>query len=218
MLVRLVLLCLCCASFTAWAAEGNLSPVEALPTGVSEKIAAVLHKPGIQVQVDGKTICTLWRLEQVAAKDGFKPTLNVKYPFQPGQLLGVMEVVQAKEFTDFRGQEVKPGVYTLRYGQQPVDGNHVGTSELYDFVLAVPVKAETDPAPAKSADELNKKSATTTGSNHPAIFSLLPVDKADPTPALTHDSGKDYWIVTSLLPAGGEKSVPVRMVVVGRSE
>ena len=115
-------------------------------------------------------------------------------------------------------QEVKPGVYTLRYGQQPVDGNHVGTSELYDFVLAVPVKAETDPAPAKSADELNKKSAATTGSNHPAIFSLLPVDKADPTPALTHDSGKDYWIVTSLLPAGGEKSVPVRLVVVGRSE
>ena len=41
-------------------------------------------------------------------------------------------------FTDFRGQEIKKGVYTLRYGQQPEDGNHIGTSELADFLLAIP--------------------------------------------------------------------------------
>ncbi len=217
-MIRVVMAFWVFASAMAVAAEGELKPIEALPSGVSEKIAAVTHKPGIQVQIGGKPVCTLWRVEQALAKDGFKPSLNVKYPFTPGQLLGVIEVVQPKEFTDFRGQEVKPGVYTLRYGQQPVDGNHVGTSELYDFVLAVPVKADVDPAPWKSPEDLFKKSAATAGANHPAIFSLLPVDKADPMPVLTHDESKHFWIVTSTLPVGGEKSVPVRLVVVGRSE
>ena len=217
-MLRVAVVSLVYAAATAFGAEGTLKPVEALPAGVNEKIAAVLHKPGVQVQVDGKPVCTLWRVEQATAKEGFKSTLNVKYPFQPGQLLGVMEVNQAKEFTDFRGQEVKPGVYTLRYGQQPVDGNHVGTSELYDFLVAIPAKSDADVAPPKSVDDLVKKSAATTGSNHPAIFSLLPVDKADATPTLTHDDGKEFWVVTSTLPVGAEKTIPIRLVVVGRSE
>lgn len=215
---RVTFVSLCLSASTLFAAEGKLVPIDAAPAGVSDKVAAVLHKGGMQVQIDGKPVCTLWRVETAAAKDGFKPTLNVKYPFTMGQLLGVMEVVQSKEFTDFRGQEVKPGVYTLRYGQQPVDGNHVGTSELYDFVLAIPVKADADPATWKTPETLFLKSAATAGSNHPAIFSLLPVEKPTEQPTLTHDDDKDYWIVNSSLPVTEGKSVPARLVVVGRSE
>lgn len=217
-MVRMAFVLWCLGVSVVSAADGKLTPIDPAPAGVSEKVAAVLHKGGMQVRIDGKPVCTLWRVETAPAKEGFKATLNVKYPFTPGQLLGVIEVVQASEFTDFRGQEVKPGVYTLRYGQQPVDGNHVGTSELYDFVLAVPVKADVDPATWKSPEDLFKKSAATAGSNHPAIFSLLPVEKAGADPTLTHDESKDFWIVTSLLPVAEGKTVPVRLVVVGRSE
>ncbi|MDP1797436.1 MAG: hypothetical protein Q8K78_08150 [Planctomycetaceae bacterium] len=217
-MLRMALVVVWMAASVGWAAEGKLAVVDADPVGVSEKVAGVLHKGGLQVQVDGQAVCTLWRVETAPAKADFKSSLNVKYPFTPGQLLGVMEVVQKKEFTDFRGQEVPAGVYTLRYGQQPVDGNHVGTSELYDFVLAVPVKADVDPAAWKSPEELFKKSAATAGSNHPAIFSLLPVEKTVEQPTLTHDEAKHFWIVTSPLPIAAGKSIPVRLVVVGRSE
>jgi hypothetical protein len=176
----------------------------------------VLRKSGDAVSVEGQPWCTLWWREEVVLKDGFKPTLNVKYPFTTGDLLGVIEV-QTKTATDFRGQEVKPGVYTLRYAQQPVDGNHVGTSELYDFLLAIPVKHDVDPARWKIADELNRQSAATAGSNHPAIFSLLPAEKAGPV-AVTHDSAKELWILNGALTATADKVVAVRLVIAGRSE
>lgn len=198
------------------AAEGTVAVVKSAPAGVSEKIAGVLRKSGDAVSVEGKPWCTIWWREEVELKDGFKPTLNVKYPFTTGDLLGVIEV-QTKIATDFRGQEVKPGVYTLRYAQQPVDGNHVGTSELYDFLLAVPVKHDVDPARWKIADELNRQSATTAGSNHPAIFSMLPAEKVAAA-RVEHDAGKDLWILTSAVTATSGKVVAVRLVIAGRSE
>ena len=153
--------------------------------------------------------------------DDFKPTLAVKYPLAPGQLVGVIEIVKKSEFTDFRGQDVAAGVYTLRYGQQPVDGNHVGTSDLADFLLAIPAKLDTDPALLKMSEAMHKLSAKTAGSNHPAIFSLLPPKADEKTPALTHDSSKHFWILS--ITADGKAGdaaikIPLRVVMVGVSE
>lgn len=199
------------------AADGKLTPVDKPPTGISDKVASQLQKIGQQAAVDGAPVCTVWLAEGVSSKPGFVPSLSVKYPFATGQLLGVLEVAKASGYTDFRGQEVKPGVYTLRYAQQPVDGNHVGTSELYDFLLAVPAKADVDPAPLKSADELHKKSAAVAGANHPAIFSLLPAEKVD-APALTHQDERDLWIFRGAVTASDGKNMPIKLVISGRSE
>ena len=133
----------------------------------------------------------------------------------------VIEIVKKSEFTDFRGQDVAAGVYTLRYGQQPVDGNHVGTSDLADFLLAIPAKLDTDPALLKMSEAMHKLSAKTAGSNHPAIFSLLPPKADEKTPALTHDSSKHFWILS--LTADGKAGdaaikIPLRVVIVGVSE
>ena len=118
------------------AADGKLVPVDKVPAGISEKVASALNPAGQQVVIDGKTTCTVWLVKDLPVKADFKPTLAIKYPLTQGQLIGVMEVVKKSEFTDFRGQDVAVGVYTLRDGQQPVDGNHVGTSALSDFLLA----------------------------------------------------------------------------------
>ena len=100
------------------------------------------------------TICDVSFVKSLAVRPGFKPELNVKYPFTSGQLIGVLRVSKKASFTDFRGQELKAGVYTLRYGQQPEDGNHIGTSEVYDFLLALPAKIDQDPKPLNLLDEL----------------------------------------------------------------
>jgi hypothetical protein len=132
-------------------------------------------------------------------------------------------VPEGAAFTDFRGQEVKPGVYTLRYGQQPQDGNHIGTSELADFLLALPAEADTDVKPITDFDTLSQKSAEAAGSTHPAILSLLPAEEqaAGGKASLEHVEERDYWIVELTVPgaAGEEKvKVPLRLVVIGRSE
>ncbi len=201
--------------------DGKLTAVEKVPAGVADKVAAALNPSGQQIAVGGAVIGSVWLVKQLDAKADFKPSLSVKYPLTPGQLVGAIEIVKKSEFTDFRGQDVAAGVYTLRYGQQPVDGNHVGTSDLADFLLAIPAKLDTDPALLKMSEVLHKLSAKTAGSNHPAIFSLLPPKADEKTPTLTHDSGKHFWILS--LTADGKSGnaaikVPLRVVIVGVSE
>jgi hypothetical protein len=192
--------------------------VDGAPVGVSDAVKGLLNPQGQQVTADGTAICTVWLAKSLATKKDFKPSLNIKYPFTSGQFIGVMRVDKASEFTDFRGQEVAAGVYTLRYSQQPVDGNHVGTSELYDFLLAVPVAKDVDPAAIKGLEDLFKRSAATAGSNHPAIYSLLPPAADAKAAALEHDSGKEQWVLTLIGQTAAGKPLPVKLIVVGQSE
>lgn len=191
------------------------------PDGISKKVAAVLNTNGYRIDGPKGPLCEFWLVKSLEVKPGFKPSLNVSYPFATGQLIGALRVAEKAEFTDFRGQPVKPGVYTLRYGRQPEDGNHIGTSELYDFLLAIPAKIDQDPKLIASIDQLAANSAKAGGSTHPAIFSLLPSKKGADTASLTHDAGKKFWIL-QLIGAGKEDKksvqVPVRLVAIGKSD
>ena len=53
-----------------------------------------------------------------------------------GTLVGAVRVTGP--FKEIRGKVVAPGVYTLRYGQQPQNGDHLGISTFRDFLLLSP--------------------------------------------------------------------------------
>jgi hypothetical protein len=198
--------------------EYKLSAVEKLNDGYDAKIVAALDEHGVQIAGKDGPVCTVWLAKSLVAKPSFKPTLTIKYPLTAGNFVGAMQVHGT--FADFRAQTVKPGLYTLRYGTQPQDGNHVGTNELSDFLCAVPADTDTDPAPVK-VPTLMKRSAKSTGSNHPAIYSLLPPNEKAETPSLSHDAAKELWVL-NLAGVGkqGDKEikVPIRVVVIGKSE
>jgi hypothetical protein len=205
-------------SFARAAEDKTLTKVAQAPSGVSAPISATINPQGYRVQSGEGTVCEVWLLKELAVKPRFKPTLNVKYPLQSGQLVGVLRVGDKGEYTDFRGQPVKPGVYTLRYGQQPQDGNHIGTSELADFLVAIPAAADADPKPIVSLEELHKDSAKSVGGNHPAIFSLLPPEAAAGAATLAKDDN-DRWVlgVPAQATKDGKKvSLSFRMVVIGK--
>jgi hypothetical protein len=66
-----------------------------------------------------------------------------------------------------------------------------------------------------------KRSAKATGSNHPAIYLLLPAEDGTAEPKLVHDAAKEFWIlnVASSGKSGeAETKVPLRLVVIGKSE
>ncbi len=212
-------LMLCSAVSVYGADEYQLGRSDKLPEGLAEKVSATLEPTGQVISLGDQVVCTFWFAKTPALRAKFKPTLTVKYPFTAGQLVGVLEV-KSEEFSDFRGQPVKEGVYTLRYGLQPQDGNHVGTSETSDFLLAIPAASDTDPAPIK-VPNLMKRSAKATGSNHPAIFSLLPPDDVPEAATLTHAEEKEFWIYQFHLSGqqGDETiKVPCQLVVIGKSE
>jgi hypothetical protein len=215
-----VSLALVLAALTAAKPANELTAAKGLPEGPSKEVAAALNTEGFQVAGPNGAVCSVWLAKSLDVKPGFKPSLNVKYPFGMGQLVGLLQVAEKAKFTDFRGQEIKPGVYTLRYGKQPEDGNHIGTSELYDFLVAIPAKDDSEPKAVDSFPVLAKMSAKASGGTHPAIFSLLPVEKPAAKASLEHDNDKDHWILNATTSGKADKTdvpVPVRLVVVGVS-
>mgnify|MGYP006908260559 CR=1 FL=1 len=218
MRIVLVLLAVACMSVAPVLGDDyTFEKTAELPDDLPASLAEKVQPNGCKVVGPRRDLCAIWLLKDVAQKKDFSPSLAVKYPFTPGQLIGVIEVPRRSGLTDFKGQEIERGLYALRYGQQPMDGNHIGTSDTADFLLAVPMADDADPAPIADQVELFANSAEAAGTTHPAIFSLLPVESDSAEPGLTHDEDDEFWILQLVAPSG-DKQVPLRMIVVGESK
>lgn len=192
------------------------------PEDVSDDIKAALSPEGIHVEGPRRGLCDIWLAKELATIEDFEPRLTIKYPLTPGQFVGVMVVPRRAGLTDFRGQEIEDGVYTLRYGQQPMDGNHIGTSATSDFLLALPAGEDEDPAAIEDVDALFSRSADAAGTTHPAIFLLLPVEEDQAgdgeSAELVHNEDDEFWILEFSAATEGDEKLPMRLVVVGESK
>lgn len=204
------------ASSVSWAVDYRVEPLDEPPPSdaLPAEIAATLQTKGLRViRGTETTFCDLWLTKTWDVKADFEPTPAVQYPFTPGQLIGVVRF--ARKAADFRDQDVDSGVYTLRYGQQPVDGAHVGTSPTRDFLLVL--KADADQTPAiPDFKQLTAQSAEAAGSSHPALFSLqrLAEEKAA-RPSMRHNEEHDWWIVGFQGTTAGGQPLAAELVIAG---
>lgn len=185
------------------------------PDALSAEVAAALSGSGFKVmQGENRAVCEIWIAKAWDVNPDFTPSATVLYPLKPGSLVGAMRF--ARKGADFRGQEIASGVYTLRYGNQPVDGNHVGTFDTRDFLLMLPASGDTSPATIAEMD-LFKASAESAGSTHPAIMPLVKPDEAGALPALRHLEEQEWW--TARFGGAGAlgKKVVLEAVVVGKA-
>ena len=206
---------------TAAADDHQLKTVKEVPGGLSPEIEKLIDAAGHQIHGEDGAVVELWLLKSLPIKAKFKSSASQLYPFTPGQLLGAMRVPKGAEYTDFRDQDIAPGTYTLRYGLQPEDGNHLGTSDTADFILALPAKYDTKPATIEDFYELSERSGKAAGSTHPAIFSLLDPKEAGKGSKLDEDESAEDWILTFTAKGdvkGKVKEVRIRLVVIGESE
>ena len=193
---------------------------EAAPAeDLSEDIAAKLAPTGLRVmRGETRTVCEIWPCKEWPVKADFKPSSELLYPFQPGQLIGVLRFT--RRGSDFRDQTISRGVYTLRYGLQPVDGNHEGTSPTRDFLLLVSAENDTSVEP-KGLEALLEASAEAAGSSHPAMLCLQAVTAEADAPTMRHDEERDWWTLKFASNAKSTKDtqqLPVELVVVGHAE
>ena len=182
---------------------------------LSAKIAPQIASRGVKVmRGEKRTVCEIWPAKAWPAEPAAKTSSSVLYPFHVGQLMGAIRF--KRKSNDFKDQEIASGTYTLRYGHQPVDGNHVGTSDTRDFLVLIPADADLSPDPLAEKD-MFKLSAKAAGTKHPAIFPLIK-PAAGPVPAVRHVEDKGWWAVR-LAPdnkadaAGGA----IELVIVGKS-
>jgi hypothetical protein len=166
-----------------------------------------LDTGGYRVTGSAGPWCELWFARTLPT--GAKPAEpTIVFPFTQGELIGVIRFPATGY--DRRGQSLKPGVYTMRYSQFPVDGAHQGVAPQRDFVLLTPIGNDPDPKAAPGFDKLVEQSKTS-GTGHAAVLSLEPPSGAT-FPAI-HKEGESDWSLS--VKAGG---VPIAIIVAGKVE
>ena len=142
------------------------------------------------------------------------------FPFlADGELIGLLQF--AAEGHDYRDQSIAKGVYTMRYGLQPVNGDHLGVSTYRDYSLLLPAAKDQSPrSPARK--QLEERSAESAGTSHPGGSAACrsPAEASKTVPSMVHDAEKNTWSVAIplniLVKGEGEAIVqPVLLVVVG---
>jgi hypothetical protein len=185
------------------------------PQDLAAGIRGELSDNAMQVNGASGAYCEIWLAKSVPTAPTPDTSLGVNFGQIPqGALVGAIKF--DAQGADYRNQPIKPGVYTLRFMLQPVNGDHQGVSPYRDFLLAVPAALDTSSAamPPDTLVNLSKKAA---GSGHPSVWSLVPADSAPATlPAIAHQQeDTDLWVVFFQAPLA--TPVKLGLAVVGHA-
>jgi hypothetical protein len=181
---------------------------DAIPAELAEPVRALMSAAGNRVTVNG-VVVDFWWVSSRAAGAGAD---GASWAIPEGTLVGAVRFSAA--FRDIRGRALKPGVYTLRYGIQPANGDHMGVSPHRDFLLVSPAAVDTAPAPA-GHDGTIDLSRQSIGSSHPAVLAIDPPAATEPVGAVrANDAG--HTAVVLELP--GAPPIRFGLIVVGKIE
>jgi len=192
-------------------------PPAALAGPIKESLAAQGYRV---VDDQGKCYADFWLRKTVPAKGKpAGPQGAVLFPIlEEGELFGALRF--PGEGHDYRDQTIGQGVYTIRYGLQPVNGDHLGVSTYRDYALLVPAAKDKDLAnlPKKRLDEQSAESA---GTNHPAVLMLLAAPAGSKSePSMAHDEALNTWgaVVPLNLGTAGESrpvALSIQLILIG---
>ena len=198
---------LCATGRAQNAAEYTIEAFNAPPpTELAEPIRAELGSAALRLKKGADTVCEIWLRTAIPTEAPGNP-LGRSYPQIPDTvLLGAIRVVAPMK--DNRNQAFPTGVYLMRHGIQPQNGDHTGSTDFIDFALLLNAKNDRTYA---TPQDMMKQSIADKGADHPIVFALMP-PKAATQPSLSKNE-KDFWILEAK--AG---NLVLAMVIVGSYE
>ena len=165
------------------------------PTALAPTIAQRLSPESVQVILNkGATTLDFWWVAGLPAKGG---TASASWAdVEEGSLVGAVSI--SSDFRDIRGRVIKAGIYTLRYGIQPQNGDHLGVSPYREFLLLSPAAIDNNPSPRghEGTIELSKQAI---GGSHPGVWSLDPPVARD-APLKLHKTELEHDAVIMEIP------------------
>ncbi len=191
------------------------------PAELSPEIRDVLATQAVSVTGPQGPLCEIWWRKAIPAQAAANRGLRIVYGrLAEGTLVGAIRFDIAAR--DYRNQQIKPGIYTLRYVLIPVDAIHMGVSPDRDFLLLVPAVSDTGPKnlPANTVINLSRKTA---GTGHPSVWSLMAAENAPKAlPTVVHQQDDtDVWVLYSpaslQMEDGSSKPLVLALVVAGHS-
>ena len=205
------------------ASSYRLQPVAGVPAGLAEAFANALDPQGMALVAEkGETIGELWLRREVPLQ---AEAAGSDYgALAEGTLVGALRF--PKGGSDFRGQPIPAGVYTLRYARIPEDGNHLGAAPESHFLLLCPAAADRDLNAAFDFQSVVALSREAAGTGHPAPLMLLrPKEQTEGQtefPAIQQgESGTvALRVKTRGKPAGSGslRDFPLALVLIGKAD
>ena len=190
---------------TAWGQQYSADKAGPPPSEVASGIDKALDKMGFQISNNGAAYCEIW-LRTSLPSGPASTEQNVTLPNVPiGTLLGVIRF-DGNGF-DRRGQTIKPGVYTLRYGIMPTNDTHHGAAPQRDFLLMTPAAEDRDLNATPNSDALTTMSRKASLTAHPAVLSFWKA--ATDAPGFSQQGDTD-WVLEAKV-----GDTPIAIIVAG---
>ena len=211
----LVPLCFVCLLMWGAGCHGQSNAVETIgalsDAAVPEAVRQVLEPKAYRILLDdGKPAFDVWLRKNVPVSEHKDDQGALYAQLAPPTLVGVISFL--KPATDYRGQAIHPGYYTLRYQWIPTDGDHLGVAPNPDFLLLIPAQADPDPNAAFKFPELVALSRKASGSKHPAPLSL--VQAGGTVPGVSKDD-QGHSIFSAKLTLASGKELALGLIVKG---
>jgi hypothetical protein len=174
------------------AQDYKLEPIASAPAGLPAAYSSVIAANGFRISGPSGPSCEIWFRKAITT--GAQPSdSSIVFGIAQGTLLGVIRF--PGKGTDRRGQQISPGLYTLRYSNYPVDGAHQGVAPQRDFALMSPIGNDADPNATPAFDALVQMSTKASNSPHPAVLSLE-IPAGTTFPALTKEGDNPDWVLS----------------------
>lgn len=194
---------------TAALAQYKAEATGAPPAEVPAAMSTLLQKQGTKISSTKAPIYEIWFVNKMpqAAKSAERDVTLPEVPH--GSLLGVLKVND--RIMDRRGDQMKPGLYTLRYSYYPVNGAHQGIAPQRDFLVLSLVTLDADPATKPDFNTLMGLSEKSAGIPHPYVMSVWKQD-SDFQAGLSKQGEKDWVLQTKI------GDTPIALILVGVAE
>ena len=138
------------------------------PVELEDPIEAILAPGGQRVTIGGQTLDFWW----VKSLPLLSDTVGVSWAaVEEGTVVGAVKL--SAPYPDARGKTIRSGLYTLRYGVEPQNADHLGVSPSRNFLLLSPAAADSKTA-ALGHDGVVALAKKTPGMSHPASWRLDP--------------------------------------------
>lgn len=170
------------------------------PTGIAEALQQAVENKGYRVTLDGSWQAEFWFAKTLKVET--KDVAGALYPeLTNGEFVGV--VTFSRAITDYRGQNIPAGSYTLRYQMLPQDGNHMGVAPNPDFLLVIPAASDFSPEATYPSKKLIVLSAKSTGTSHPAVIAME--NAGEPSTITKNEHGDTVFSAAVSSQQGAEK-------------
>ena len=204
------------------ASEFSTKPLDKeAPSELGQSIKKELNPTGIQILRKDKPIYELWLRKQLPLKKAIETPGKALNALGQTSLLGAIAILADER--DYRDDELYKGVYTIRFGLRPEDGNHLGTSDHLYFAVLIDAKNDQELGKIVKSRQLVKASSKTSATDHPMILSLYPVSSEDSATPSVHEPAPEHEAIRLSIPVtspdgSATSSITFDLVVAGMAD